>query len=114
MATSSGAATIPASASASPSVPVAGGTLGVAPTTIVLTPLLGGALTLTASGGPVAWSISEPSSLIGELTTSPSSGTLAAGQSVTVAVTVSGLASIDTQLRVSPSNTSVTVLLGLG
>ena len=89
------------------------GTLSVTPATIVLTPLLGSTLTLTAEGGPVNWSISEPASLLGELNVSPSSGTLSAGQSAQVTITVSGLASLDTQLTVSPGGQTVTVLLGL-
>jgi len=79
----------------------------------VLTPLLGSTLTLTAAGGPVNWSISEPASLLGELDVSPSSGTLSAGQSTQVTITVSGLASLDTQLTVSPGGHAVTVVLGL-
>ena len=51
------------------------GTLTVSPRTVLLSPLLGGSLTLTASGGPVAWTITEPASLIGELTVLPASGT---------------------------------------
>ena len=74
----------------------------MSPTTVLLSPLLGGSLTLTASGGPVSWSISEPASLLGELTVSPASGTLSAGGSATVTITVSGLVSLDTQLTVQP------------
>jgi hypothetical protein len=85
----------------------------VSPTTVLLTPLLGGSLTLTASGGPVSWSISEPASLIGKLTVSSSSGTLSAGSSVTVSIGVSGLASVDTTLTVEPGGHAVTVVLGL-
>ena len=44
---------------------------------MLLSPLLGGSLTLTASGGPVSWSISEPASLLGKLTVAPASGTWA-------------------------------------
>jgi RNA polymerase sigma factor (sigma-70 family) len=106
-----GASTPPATAA---STPPATGTLSVSPTTVLLTPLLGGSLTLTASGGPVTWSISEPASLLGELTVSPMSGTLGAGGSVTVTITVSGLASLDTQLTVAPGDQVVTVVLGLG
>jgi RNA polymerase sigma factor (sigma-70 family) len=105
-------ASVPASPSASSSAH--SGTLSVSPAEIVLAPLLGGTLTLTATGGPVTWSISEPSSLLGKLIVSPSSGTLAAGASATVTLSVSGLASLDTQLSVAPSGTVVTVLLGLG
>ena len=90
------------------------GTLGVTPTSIVLTPVLGSTLTLTAENGPVSWSISEPSSLLGELTVAPASGYLAANQSVQVTITVSGLASLDTRLTVSPGGQQVSVVLGLG
>jgi RNA polymerase sigma factor (sigma-70 family) len=89
------------------------GTLTVTPTTIVLSPVLGETITLTAEGGPVNWSVSEPSSLLGELTVAPSSGTLQSGQSAQVTITVSGLASLDTQLTVSPGGQQVTVVLGL-
>jgi len=97
-----------------PSSQPAQGTLAVAPTTIVLTPLLGGSLTLTAENGPVTWSISEPASLLGALTVSPSSGTLTAGQSVQVTIAETGLASLDTTLTVNPGGQQVTVVLGLG
>ncbi|MGH3212318.1 MAG: RNA polymerase sigma factor [Trebonia sp.] len=93
---------------------VSAGTLSVSPTTVLLSPLLGGSLTLTASGGPVSWSIAEPASLLGELIVTPTSGTLSAGSSVTVAITVSGLVSLDTQLTVQPGGQAVTVVLGLG
>jgi RNA polymerase sigma factor (sigma-70 family) len=93
---------------------VSTGTLSVSPTTVLLSPLLGGSLTLTASGGPVSWSIAEPASLLGELTVTPASGTLGANSSVTVAITVSGLVSLDTQLTVQPGGQAVTVVLGLG
>lgn len=92
----------------------AAGTLAVSPGTVVLTPLLGSSLTLTAEGGPVSWSISEPGSLVGKLIVSPSSGTLAAGQTGTVSISVSGLASLDTTLIVNPGGHPVTVVLGVG
>ena len=94
--------------------PPAPGTLSVSPTTVVLTPLLGSSLTLTARDGPVSWSISEPASLLGELVLAPSSGTLTAGQSVQVSISVSGLVSLDTTLTVNPGGQQVTVLLGVG
>jgi RNA polymerase sigma factor (sigma-70 family) len=99
--------------SAPPSPPPAQGTLDVSPVTIVLTPLLGGTITLTASGGPVSWSISEPSSLLGQLSVSPSSGTITAGHSVQVTISTS-LVSLDSQLTVSPGGQQVTVLTGVG
>jgi hypothetical protein len=86
----------------------------VAPASILLSPITGGSFTLTASGGPVTWSIAEPSSLVGKLTVAPSAGTLASGQSVTVSLSVSGLASVDSQLTVNPGGITVTVLLGVG
>jgi len=114
---SSSPAAPPASSSPPTSSPPvqapAQGTLTVSPDTIVLTPLLGSSLTLTAEGGPVSWSISEPASLLGELIVSPSSGTLAAGQSTTVSISVSGLASLDTTLTVNPGGHPVTVVLGV-
>ena len=97
-----------------PSPTTTAGTLSVSPATVVLTPLLGSSLTLTADGGPVSWSISEPGSLLGKLVVSPSAGTLAAGQSVHVSITVNGLASLDTTLTVNPGGHAVTVLLGVG
>jgi RNA polymerase sigma factor (sigma-70 family) len=104
----------PPSSSSPPVQPPAQGTLSVSPSTVVLTPLLGSSITLTAEGGPVSWSISEPTSLLGGLIVSPSSGTLAAGQSTTVSISVSGLASLDTTLTVNPGGHPVTVVLGVG
>jgi hypothetical protein len=106
--------TTPASTPSSAPPPPRPGTLSVTPTSILLSPVTGGSLTLTASGGPVSWSVTEPSSLIGRLTVVPSAGTLASGQSVTVSLSVSGLASVDSSLTVSPGGTTVTVLLGVG
>jgi hypothetical protein len=99
--------------SSSPASPVTPGTLAVSPTTVVLTLLGPTTLTISASGGPVTWSISEPSSLIGKVDFSPASGTLQAGRSVKVAITVSGLAVVDSTLTVNPGGHSVTVLLGV-
>jgi hypothetical protein len=61
----------------------------------------------------VSWSISEPSSLLGKVNFSPASGTLQAGQSAKVAITVDGLASVDSTLTVNPGGHAVTVVLGL-
>ena len=114
---SSSSPAAPPTSPSSSSPPVqapAQGTLSVSPSTVVLTPLLGSSITLTAEGGPVSWSISEPASLLGGLIVSPSSGTLAAGQSTTVSISVSGLASLDTTLTVNPGGHPVTVVLGVG
>ena len=56
----------------------------------MLSALSGASLRLTASGGPVSWSVTESSGLIGTLSVAPSSGRLQAGQSTTVSVNVSG------------------------
>lgn len=108
------ASSSPPPSSSPPGQAPAAGTLSVSPGTVVLTPLLGSSITLTAEGGPVSWSVSEPASLLGELIVSPSSGTLAAGQSTTVSISVSGLASLDTTLTVNPGGHPVTVVLGVG
>jgi RNA polymerase sigma factor (sigma-70 family) len=92
--------------------PPAAGTISVSPATIVLTPLLGSSLTITAHGGPVSWSISQPASLIGKLSVSQSAGTLQAGQSVTVTITTS-LASLDSHITVNPGGVQVAVVAGL-
>ncbi|MGH3231623.1 MAG: hypothetical protein ACRDOA_24090, partial [Streptosporangiaceae bacterium] len=63
-------------------------------------------------GGPVNWSITESGSLAGRLTVSPSSGSLAAGQSATVALSVSGLALLDSQVNVSPGVHTAAVVFG--
>ena len=79
-----------ASRTSGPPPPPPPGTLSVAPRTIVLSALSGASLRLTASGGPVSWSITESSGLIGKLSVAPASGRLLAGQSTTVSVSVSG------------------------
>jgi hypothetical protein len=100
----------------------------VTPTTIVLG-LNGGTLTLKASFGAVDWSIAESSSLVGRVTVSPTTGTLASGQSTTVALSVSNpqaalrtaaladgalAACADCTLTVNPGNITVTVVLEIG
>jgi hypothetical protein len=94
------------------SSPVLAGSLSVSPSTVSLSALVGGTLTLTANGGPVTWSIAEPTSLLGLLTVTPSSGTLAAGQSVTVTLSVSLLSALTTTLTVSPGDQIVNLLIG--
>ncbi len=94
------------------STPVLAGSLSVSPSTVSLSALVGGTLTLTANGGPVTWSIPEPASLLGLLTVTPSSGTLAAGQSVTVHLSVSLLSALTTTLTVTPGDEVVNLLIG--
>jgi hypothetical protein len=78
----------PASSTTAPPPPPPPGTLSVSPRTIVLSALSGASIRLIASGGPVSWSITESSGLIGKLSVSPASGRLLAGQSTTVSVNV--------------------------
>jgi len=70
----------------------------------VLSALSGASLRLTASGGPVSWSITASSGLIGKLSVAPASGRLLAGQSTTVSVNVSGglLGLSSSQVRAVP------------
>ena len=102
------------SPSGSPGDSPGAGTLTVSADSVLLSPLMGGSLTLTANGGPVSWSITEPASVLDSLTVSPSSGTLNDGQSVTVILTAPRLGSLNTQLTVEPGDQPVTVLLALG
>jgi RNA polymerase sigma factor (sigma-70 family) len=80
----------PRASTTAPPPPPPPGTLQVAPRSIVVSALAGASLTLTASGGPVSWSVTESSGLIGQLSVTPSSGRLLAGQSTTVSVNVTG------------------------
>src|SRR5262249_29395317 len=79
-----------ASATASTSDPPGAGTLSVSPATLYVGPSGTASITLTASGGDVNWSISEPAGVPKKVVVAPMSGTLAAGQTTTVSVTVQG------------------------
>jgi RNA polymerase sigma factor (sigma-70 family) len=104
-------ATSPPTTTPPPPSPPAAGTISVSPGTVVLTPLLGSSFTITAHGGPVTWSVSAPASLLGGLSLSAWSGSLASGQSVTVSISTT-LVSLDSQITVSPGGRQVTVLIG--
>jgi RNA polymerase sigma factor (sigma-70 family) len=93
------------------SAPPTAGPLTVTPAEVVLSSLLGGRLTLTANDGPVTWSISEPASLIGTLSVSPSSGTVYPGSPVIVTLATAGIASLNATLTVTPGGQAVAVLL---
>jgi len=70
-----------------------------------------GSFTLTASGGPVTFSITD-SLAAGELTISPASGSLAAGKTVTVALSApaqGGPPKFQTPITVNPGAISITV-----
>lgn len=86
------------------------GTLTVLPKSIAPLPGRSVTLILTASNGPVSWSITLSQALAGELTVVPSAGTLAAGASATVTVTPTGLLVAGGQLTLEPGGIIVTVL----
>jgi RNA polymerase sigma factor (sigma-70 family) len=101
--------------SPAPTPPVTPGTLEAVPTTVVLVqPPTGappsGTFTLTADGGPVAsFSITVPKGL----SVSPSSGSLKAGQSITIIVTAdkpNGPPAKSSTLTLSPGGGTVTVV----
>jgi hypothetical protein len=89
------------------------GTLSVSTTNIALALGSSSSFTLTAQGGTVNWSIAVPSGLLGSVNLSQTSGTLAAGQSVTITVEASGLATLGTPLTISPGGQTVTVDISL-
>jgi RNA polymerase sigma factor (sigma-70 family) len=101
-----------ASAPAAPATPPATGTLSVSPTTLDVTPPAAGTITLSASGGRVDWAIREPPGLTKKVVVSPMSGTLAAGTTATISVTVKGPGKPHVHLVVSPGGTIVTVVVG--
>ena len=95
--------------------PPSPGTLTVSSGSVTLSQGAGGpytgSFTITAQGGAVSYSITDPAPA-GDLAVSPSAGTLPAGQSVTVFVTVIsdvGLAS-ETDLTASPGGLLVAIL----
>jgi RNA polymerase sigma factor (sigma-70 family) len=109
-------ATSAGNASAVPSSPGAG-TLSVSTGRLDLVSVKGiatGTFTLTAAGGPVgAYSITAGSSLAGHISVSPSSGSLAAGGSVTITVTSTSLVALNGQLTVNPGGHAITVVLSI-
>jgi RNA polymerase sigma factor (sigma-70 family) len=101
------------SAQASPSA-VAQGSLVVSLSELKLVAVTGlptGTFTLTAQGGPVSsYSISGGG---GQLTVSPSSGSITSGGSVTITVTATSLIALDTELTIDPGGEVVTILVTL-
>ena len=100
-----------ASSSTSTSDSPGAGTLSVSPATLNVAPPAGGSITLTASGGAVNWSVSEPPGLEKKVVVAPMSGTLAAGQTTTLTVTVQGTGKPRVHLTFSPSGAIVTVVI---
>jgi RNA polymerase sigma factor (sigma-70 family) len=97
--------------SPTPSPTIRAGTLQVSTNVVVLAAADNGApfgaFTLTAAGGPVSLYWLTVAS--GALTASPASGTLAAGQSVTITLSMTRSESIDTQIVIEPGDVTVTV-----
>jgi RNA polymerase sigma factor (sigma-70 family) len=104
------------SPSASPTPPPSPGTLTPSTQLVVLTQAsqggpYAGSFTLTASGGPVKFSITD-SLPAGELSISPASGSLTGGQRVTVALSApatGGPGHYQTPITVNPGSISITV-----
>jgi hypothetical protein len=70
-----------------------------------------GTVTLTAMGGPVSlYSISIAASADGALAVSPSTGTLFAGQSVTLTLSLTKVMNLDTEIFIDPGDVTITVL----
>ena len=100
-----------APASATVSATSASGTLSVRPATLDVTPSATGTITLSASGGPVDWSVSEPPGLTKKVVVSPMSGTLADHATTTVSVAADGKGKMHVHLVFSPGGTTVTVVV---
>ena len=111
---SSAPATSPAPSSSSASAGGGQGTLAISPSAVTLTSGGGGAsgsFTITASGGPIShFNITVRSAH--ELSVSPSSGSLAAGASVTITVSTSSTGPISTWIVVNPGGNKVSISLG--
>jgi RNA polymerase sigma factor (sigma-70 family) len=100
-----------ASPTPAPTRPPAPGTLIVTPSGGPLEISQGGAsITLTATGGPVNWSIAVSGDRSQHVHVSPSSGTLASGASVPVTITVDHTAT-GGSLTVSPGGTVFTIVI---
>jgi hypothetical protein len=98
------------------SAPAAPGVLAVDQAKLNLVSIRGRASTrtflLTAEGGPVSgYSITVPSGLRGDLTVSPSSGSLAAGASATITVAAASTVPFVTSLTVFPGDIVITVVV---
>lgn len=106
-----------ASPSPTPTPTPTPGTLSASPTTIRLVQSPGGSYTgsfvLTASGGPVRYSVTAPTGPNGEvyLSPSPASGTLKAGQSLTIVITAvnGGPPTFYNTVTVDPGGLAITV-----
>jgi len=87
------------------------GTLQVSPGTLDITSPGTGTITLTASGGPVDWSVSVPAGKTkkDDIEVTPTSGTLADGDTITVSVTVNSATRPKVRLTFSPGGKIVKI-----
>jgi RNA polymerase sigma factor (sigma-70 family) len=102
-------------ASSAPSSPVPG-TLAVSTGRIQLVSVNGtgsSTFTITAQGGPVSYSIAVGGALLGRISVSPASGSLAAGASATITVTSNSLVAVAGQLTVNPGGHAITVVISV-
>jgi hypothetical protein len=81
----------------------------VSPATLEVSPPSSGTITLTASGGPVSWTVSEPPGMEKKVAVAPMSGTLPAGGTATITVTLAGSGKPTVHLTFSPGGAAVTV-----
>ncbi len=105
-----------ASPSPSPSSSPAQGHLLLAPDNLLLTSAKGktasGFFVLTATGGPVSeYTIKVPAAMAGQVTVSPSRGSLPANGYAAVSVTVTSNVALNTHVTVEPGNLIVQVVL---
>ena len=89
------------------------GTLSVGPGELDITSPGSGTVTLTAAGGPVDWSVSVPAGKTkkDDVVVTPASGTLEAGQTVVVTVTVDSATTPKVKLLFSPGGEIVKVVV---
>jgi hypothetical protein len=89
----------------------AAGTLEVSPATLDITSPGTGSITLTASGGPVDWSVSVPPGKTkkDDIEVTTTSGTLAAGDTITISVTVNSATKPKVKLTFSPGDEIVKI-----
>ena len=69
--------------------------------------------TITAQGGPVSYSIAVGSALVGSVSVSPASGSLASGAGATITVTSNSLVAVAGQLTVNPGGHAITVAISV-
>jgi RNA polymerase sigma factor (sigma-70 family) len=102
--------------SGSPTPAPAQGTLTAAPVSVTLAlALLGaeptGSFTLTAHGGPVAFTITVPANYASDLSVQPATGLLGDGQSIQVQLTLrQGISVLTTKLTIEPGTLHVNVI----